>query len=205
MGTGTTLRQIINMTTDSQIIDYPKRWKYMKIAVVDVHGGRTNGPAIPFHSSFSFFLTFKRKKKNLSAFDYLTAFLILHFTGVLQISHQFTIVTSPHCSGCLKISIIWAIKSRPEVITPKRRTQCFQEWGDWVGVRWELGGLTPPPPAFRATNGINTKPNRKLLGIPQIDSVITPWSTHRHRDHATSKGIPIGHALNARVPVISTA
>ena len=29
MGTGTTLRQIINMTTDSQIIDHPKRWKYM--------------------------------------------------------------------------------------------------------------------------------------------------------------------------------
>jgi len=29
MGTGTTLRQIINMTTDCRIIDHPKRWKYM--------------------------------------------------------------------------------------------------------------------------------------------------------------------------------
>ena len=34
MGTGTTLRQIINMTTDSQIIDHPKRWKYMVSDVV---------------------------------------------------------------------------------------------------------------------------------------------------------------------------
>jgi len=33
MGTGTTLRQIINMTTDSQIIDHPKRWKYMVYTV----------------------------------------------------------------------------------------------------------------------------------------------------------------------------
>jgi len=36
MGTGTTLRKIINMTTDSQIIDHPKRWKYMYVALYEM-------------------------------------------------------------------------------------------------------------------------------------------------------------------------